>query len=150
MQECYYRLSLLDSVDAIVTPRAYLFTVARNIALQQMRRARIVRIETLTEIDAARIESDAPSPERIASGRQELARVRSLIAALPDRCRQIVEMRKIDGLSQKEIARRLGVSEAVVENEASRGLRAVLRQLTGHDAETPMNRSRDEPVRKRR
>lgn len=150
VQECYCRLSLLDSIDTISAPRAYLFMVARNVALQQMRRARIVRIEALTEIDTLHLASDAPSPERIASGRQELARVRALIAALPDRCRQIVEMRKIEGLSQKEIAQRLGVSERIVENEASRGLRAVLRQLIGQDPEAPSIGKRNEPGRKRR
>ncbi len=59
----------------------------------------------------------------------ELARVQRLIAALPERCRRIFEMRKIEGLPQREIARRMGVSEHVVENESVRGLRAILAAL---------------------
>lgn len=131
MQECYARFARLQSVAHIEEPRAYFRITARNIALRQLRRARIVRIDALTEIDAVTLPTDEPSPERITGGRLELAHVRDLIAALPQRCRRVVEMRRIEGLSQREIARQLGVTENVVENEAARGLRQVLRQLAG-------------------
>lgn len=133
IQEAYCRISGLDDVGHIANARAYLFQTARNIVLEQVRRAQIVRIETMTEMDNLSIVLDEPSPERIAAGRRELARVMGLIAALPERCRRVVELRKIEGLSQKEIARRLGVSEHVVENEATRGLRLVLKALTEAD-----------------
>jgi RNA polymerase sigma-70 factor (ECF subfamily) len=74
--------------------------------------------------------SDEPSPERIAAGRQELGRLQTALSALPDRARRIFLMRKVEGLTQKEIASALGVSEAVVENEASRSLRAILKLMT--------------------
>lgn len=134
LQEAYCRLAMLDDVDHIANPRAYLFQTARNIVLEQVRRARIVRIETVTEIDALSIEQDEPSPERIAAGRRELARVLALIAALPERCRRVVELRKIHGVPQREIARRLGVTENTVENESVRGLRLVLKALAETDA----------------
>jgi RNA polymerase sigma-70 factor (ECF subfamily) len=62
--------------------------------------------------------------------RHELARVQAALADLPERARRIFIMRRIDGLSQKEIAGELGISESVVENEASRSLRAILKVLT--------------------
>jgi RNA polymerase sigma factor (sigma-70 family) len=73
------------------------------------------------------LESRRPSASP--AGRRELARVQSLIAALPERCRRIFEMRKIEGLPQREIARRMGVTENMVENESVRGLRAILAAL---------------------
>jgi len=129
LQEAYCRLADLKDHERIVSPRAYFFQTARSIVLEQMRRARIVRIDAVTEIDALRIEWDEPSPERIAGARRELARVMEIVSALPDRARRIFEMRKIQGLSQRDIARTLGVSENVVENEAARGLKAVLAAL---------------------
>jgi len=129
IQEAYCRLADLDDPARIVSPRAYFFQTARSIVLEQMRRARIVRIEAVTEIDALRIEWDEPSPERIVGGREELNRVMQAVATLPDRCRRIFEMRRVLGLSQKDIAQRLGVTENVVENEAARGLKAVLKLL---------------------
>lgn len=129
IQEAYCRLADLGDPARIASPRAYFFQTARSIVLEQMRRARIVRIEAVTEIDALRIEWDEPSPERIVGGREELDRVMQAVAALPDRCRRIFEMRRVLGLSQKDIAQRLGVTENIVENEAARGLKAVLKRL---------------------
>lgn len=129
VQEAYCRLANLKEVERIESPRAYFFQTARSIVLEQMRRARIVRIDAVTELDALRIEWDEPSPERIAGGRKELERVMKIVATLPERSRRIFEMRRILGLSQREIAARLGVTENVVENEASRGLKALLAAL---------------------
>ena len=90
----------------------------------------ITRVTTTkAEIDALPAFSEVVSPERIAGARQELEQVRRLIAGLPDRCRRIVELRKIDGLSQRDIASRLGVSESIVENDAAKGLRLILQAL---------------------
>lgn len=133
IQETYCRLVALTQVDHIENPRAYFFQAARSVALEQIRRARVVRIETVSEMESLNLVLDDPSAERVVSGRRELERVRGLIAALPERCRRIIEMRKIDGVPQREIARRLGVTEHVVENESVRGLRAVLAAMTEHD-----------------
>jgi RNA polymerase sigma factor (sigma-70 family) len=133
IQEAYCRLSMLTDIGHIASSRAYFFQTARNIVLEQMRRARIVRLEAMTELQHASIIDDEPSPERIAGGRRELARVMDLIASLPDRCRTVIELRKIHGLSQREIARRLGVSENVVENDSVRGLRMILKALAEGD-----------------
>lgn len=137
MQECYCRLAQLPNVTHVTMPRAYLFTMARNLAQGQLKRARVVRIEAMTDAGDAEWESDLPSPERTAAARQELDRVQAALATLSERARRIFVMRKVEGLSQKEIADTLGVSEAVVENEASRSLRAVLKLLTEPLAERP-------------
>src|SRR5690606_41268261 len=80
-------IASLKDVSHIRSGRAYFFTAARNIVLMRLRRARIVRIESVTEIESLNIVGDEPSPERIAAGRRELERVRRLIEGLPDRCR---------------------------------------------------------------
>jgi RNA polymerase sigma factor (sigma-70 family) len=129
IQEAYAAMFAQGGLEHVVSPRAWFFAVARNIVLKQMRRDRIVRIEAVAEIDALGIVDYEPSAERAVSGRQELARVQRLIEALPERCRLIFQMRKIDGLSQKEIAARLRVSENIVEKEAAKGLRLVLQGL---------------------
>lgn len=133
MQECYCRLAQLPDVALVTLPRAYLFTMARNIVRRQRERARVVRIDPIVDTDFIEQETDPLTPERFAQARQELGRVQAALALLSDRARRIFIMRKVEGLSQKMIAQTLGVSETVVENEASRGLRAVLKLLT--DAE---------------
>lgn len=129
IQESYCRLSALKNVAHITNPRAYFFTVARNVVIDHLRRARVVRMETVAEIDNLNVPWDAPTPETIAGARQELERVSELIAHLPDRCRRIFVMRKIEGLSQREIAATLGVTETIVENDVVRGLRLILKAI---------------------
>jgi RNA polymerase sigma-70 factor (ECF subfamily) len=129
-------------VEHIDDPRRYFFRVARNIVLEQVRRERVVRIEAASGLAVLEQgEDEEYGPERIVAGRLALERVERLIDALPERSRKIVRMRKIEGLPQREIASRLGLSENVVENEVARGLRRVLDQLTeGERAEMPTRR----------
>jgi RNA polymerase sigma-70 factor (ECF subfamily) len=135
VQEAYCRLAALDSVAHIGNGRAYFFRTARNIAIERIRRSRIVRIDCVTEIDALNVVDDEPSPERVVAGRRQLHLVQGLIEGLPERCRQIFTLRRIHGLSQREVATRLGVTENVVEAQAMRGLRLVLRALSETSAQ---------------
>ena len=133
IQEAYCQIAKLDDVSHIRSGRAYLFTTARSVVLMRLRRARIVSIEAVTEIDALHILEDEPSPERIVAGRRELARVRRLIEGLPERWRKIIELRKIDGMSQREVAEKLGIPEHTVENEVRKGLKAILGAIADGD-----------------
>lgn len=133
MQEAFCDIAALDAFSHIANPKKYLFQVARNIVKGSLRRARIVRIEAIggaQELeDALGEECDALSPERIVAYRFWLARIDALVAMLPDRAIAVFRLRKLEGLSQREVADRLGVSEAIVENDLTRGLRAILRGL---------------------
>jgi RNA polymerase sigma factor (sigma-70 family) len=129
IQETYCRLSALSDIEQIDRPDAYFFSVARNLLANQMRRQRIVRIDLIAEIESLSLVDETPSPERQAIARMELERLERVIAALPDRCRRIFLMRKVEGISQREIAKRLGITESVVENDAVKGLRLILSAL---------------------
>jgi RNA polymerase sigma-70 factor (ECF subfamily) len=123
IQEAYCRLAMLDSVDHIDSPQAYFFSITRNLLVRRLKRQRVVPLETLAEIDA--YEDDRPSPERLAGGKMAYGKVLSLIAGLPDRCRKIVHLRKIDGWSQKQIAEHLGTTEKAVEKQIWLGVRLI-------------------------
>jgi RNA polymerase sigma-70 factor (ECF subfamily) len=130
VQEIYYRLLRLPSVDHIRDPRGFLFQMARNIVVDQMRRRAIVSIDTMHNIDEIGVFDTSPSPERVALARAELKWVLGLIASLPGRCRQVFKLRKIYGLSQAETARSLGITENVVEKETLRGLTLISDMVT--------------------
>lgn len=129
VQEAYCRLAGLASVDAIAKPGAYFFQMIRNQITENMRRERVVRIETVTELDALPVLSEEPGAERIFAARRELAEVLRLIDSLPERCRDVIRLRKIEGLSQKQIASRLGVTESIVENDVAKGMRLISNSL---------------------
>lgn len=129
IQDVYCRLLRLESVDHIEDPRAYLFRAARNVLLEQVRKSKIVSIMTVQNLDELGVADLGPSPESAASSRAELTRVLALIGELPERCRQVFELRKIHGLSQAETAKALRISENIVEKETAKGLMLILRHM---------------------
>lgn len=124
LQEAYCRVSMLASVDHIDSPHAYFFSIARNLLLRRLKRQQIVPFETIAEIEVYRDDA-AASPEEQADSHLAYEKVTALIAALPERCRRIVELRKIEGWSQREIAEHLGMTEKAVEKQIWVGVRAV-------------------------
>src|SRR5690606_7927027 len=103
----------------------------------QLRRSRVVSIVTvsgLADLERAMPE-DTISPERVLAGRRLLSRLEELIAGLPERGRRVIRLRKIEGLTQRENADQLGVSQPIVEEGLSRGLRRVIESMTEAERE---------------
>lgn len=126
VQETYAVLAALPAVGHIGSPRAYAFQTAQSLVLRHLRRARIVRIDAIGDIEALTTALDEPSPERQTSAREELRRVWILINKLPAKCREAFLLRKIEGLSQRQIAERMGISESTVEKHIGRALRTLM------------------------
>ncbi|MBY8826599.1 RNA polymerase sigma factor [Hephaestia mangrovi] len=135
IQDCYCRFSTLESVSHIERPRAYFISAARNFAGRRMQRARVVAIDAHAEMDLF-MDDRQPSPEQEAGGRLDYRRMLEFLAELPERCRRIVEMRKLEGWSQKEIAAQLGVTEKVVEKQVWLGVKAIQRAWAEADLAT--------------
>jgi RNA polymerase sigma factor (sigma-70 family) len=131
IQEAYSRLAALDSIAHIGSGRAYLFQTTRNIVLEQLRRSKIVRIDNVTDFADLSIVDETPPLDRIVGGARELQRVERLIDRLPFKCRRVFIMRRIHGVSQRDIARDLGISESAVEKQATRGLKLILKAMEG-------------------
>lgn len=123
VQETYARLLRAHERGAIESPRGLLFATARNAARDLFRRRAVARTFPITEIDHSRVFDDAPSVEEAVSRRQEADLLQAAIAALPPRCREILLLRKIENLSHREIAARLGIAEHTVEAQLTKGLR---------------------------
>lgn len=125
IQEAYARLWLID-FSRIDNGRAYLYTTVRNLLLEHARRARIVPMERLGEIEALRIPSEEPGPERRVGARQELERLERIVAQLPEQCRRAFQLQKFGGLSQREIAQEMNIAEKTVEKHLATALLRVL------------------------
>lgn len=127
IQEAYCSLAGLTSVDHIDRPDAYFFSTARNLLARKLRRAAVVPIATIAEIES--FDDDRPSPEREVAGKRDYDRVRALINRLPDPCRKVVEMRRLEERPQREIAQILGISEGMVEWHVHNGVKTVIRMM---------------------
>jgi RNA polymerase sigma-70 factor (ECF subfamily) len=68
---------------------------------------------------------DDISPERRLSAGQELKRLSAAIDRLPDRCREVVWLRRVEDLPQKVVALRMGISEKTVEKQIAKGARLI-------------------------
>jgi RNA polymerase sigma-70 factor (ECF subfamily) len=128
LQEAYARLWTAE-YSHITNGRSYLFAVIRNLLLEQARRARIVPMERLGEIDALLIPSEEPGPDRRANARQELERLEHVVDGLPEQCRRAFQLQKFQGLSQKEIALEMNIAEKTVEKHLAVALVRVLDAL---------------------
>jgi len=129
IQDAYCRLATLRNVDMIERPGAYFMQIVKNAWRDSLRHSRVVRMEAFTENAALIVEDETTGVEATVFAREELKYVEKLIGTLPERCRTIFTMKRVEGLSQREIARHLGVSENVVENDVQKALRVIQRGL---------------------
>ena len=133
-QEVYVRVYEAAGRSRPLAPKSFLFATARNLMADRIRRERVVRIEARGELDALNVLIDEISPERRASARQELGRLARAFDLLPTRCRDVMWLTKVESLSQREVASRLGVQEKAVEKQVSRGIRLLAAALFGDRA----------------
>lgn len=107
-------------------PRQYLFTTARNLLSRKLQHERVVPIEAVADLDALSLASDAPSPDRSVTARDDLRRLQVALDRLPPRERQAIIFGKIEGLSRSEVAARMGISEGAVAQYLVRGIRSLI------------------------
>lgn len=132
MQEAYVRLLAARRTGPIVAVKAFLFVTAKNLALNRLRDRERERTEVLTENAVGGVFDEAQDvPETIAR-REEIHVLLQAIHALPERCRQVVTLRKIYGYSQKEVAAQLGISENTVEVQTAIGVRKCIEFFRRH------------------
>ena len=129
VQETYAVLVGLPAVDHIRAPRAYAFQTALSVVLQHVRRSKLVRVDAVGDMAALSTPADEPSPESQVAARQDLLWMHELILGLPPRQREAFTLRKVEGLSQRQIAQRMGIAESTVEKHIGQALRVVMSAL---------------------
>ena len=130
-QEIYIRVYEGAARALPAASKAYLFTTARHLIIDRLRHERIVSIDYAQDSHSLNVLADEASPERRVSARQELIRLSAALDELSDACRDVVWLRRVEGLSQKEAAERLGMPEGTVESHLCRGMRALMKTVLG-------------------
>ncbi|HET7085499.1 MAG TPA: sigma-70 family RNA polymerase sigma factor [Rhizomicrobium sp.] len=121
-QEVYIRIYEAARYERPAPIKPYLLLTARNLMIDRLRRKNVVKIETLDEIGWQEISDNEPSPEQRVAARQELRRMQRTLDELPPRCREVIVLRRIHGLSQREVAARMGIREDTVESQIAKGM----------------------------
>ena len=133
VQETYFRLLKTKEKGPIRNTKGLLFAIARNAVRDFLRQKNNAEIVPMTENAPLSVLLDNESlPEQICR-REELTLLNDAINSLPQRCREVILLRKIKGLSQREIAELLGIAEHTVESLAAKGVRRCADYLRTHD-----------------
>jgi RNA polymerase sigma factor (sigma-70 family) len=129
VQDSYVKVLEARKRGKIESVKAYLFATARNATLALLRRRRIYSDTPVTDPLILCVSEDGTDVAEKLCTAQEIAILLDAIDALPGRCREIFILRKLQGVPQKEIARRLGLSEQTVQVQIGRGARKCARYL---------------------
>ena len=115
VQDAYLKVAEAASIFDIKQPLAYLFQVVRNLAIDRHRRFALEKSFFEGE-EEKREHVPAPSgtPEMIAISQQHLTLIAQALSELPERTRHVFELHRLGGLTQREIAAKIGVSTTLV------------------------------------
>lgn len=132
VQESYLRIWKSRAAQPIHSAKAFLFTVARHVALNLVDRQRSSPVSGVGDLAALPVLEDRPGVAEAAATNDKVRLLVQALATLPPRCREITVLRKLKGVSQKDVAARLGVAEKTVEEQVARGVKRCERFLRRH------------------
>ena len=122
IQEMYARIGSVEDLEAIRTPKRYALRVAHSILLNHIRRLHIVSITPTGSLEDLDVPSREADPEQTVAAREEMREVANAVRALPLLTRQVLLLRRLEELSQRETAHRLGIPEKAVEKHLARAV----------------------------
>lgn len=133
VHEAYAQLLQLAAWDHIANPAAYAVRTIRNLAMQRMRRSRIVSIRQFAGLEEFDYPDQSPDSFAVVAGRDELRRMMAAVESLPAACRRVVLLRKFEGMAPRDIAGQLGLSLSTVEKHLARGMVLLTRAMRDGD-----------------
>lgn len=138
--DAYVRVYPVVEKNQAEKPEAVLFTTARRLAFNRLKRRRIAPFAPEPPVEEL---STSPSPGVVQQvmARQELQQLEQAIARLPEGCRAVLLLRKIELLSHQQIATRLGIAVSTVEKQHARALRLLRASLARIEAPESDNES---------
>jgi RNA polymerase sigma factor (sigma-70 family) len=117
-------------------PEALLYVTARRLAINRLKRRSISPLAP----EGAALETHASGSPGVAQqvmARQELSMLEQAIAELPEGCRTVLLLRKVELLSHREIAERLGIAVSTVEKQHARALRLLRAAMPAETFQRP-------------
>jgi len=130
-QDVYVRVYEAARTQIPEKTKPFLLATARNLLIDRFRQERIIPIDVVEDLESVNSLVEEPEPDRVVMARQELRLLQIALDRLPKRCREAVIMRKIEGLSRREIALRMGITEDTVKRHLADGVCALAEILYG-------------------
>lgn len=126
-QDTYVRYTNYPEKNRIENHRAFIFRIAANLVTDYERKNRVrERFSGLEEVEIDSFpQGDNFQPEQLLSAQERLELMAHTVEGLPPRCRDVFVLRRVEGLSHAQIAKRLDISPRMVEKHLHKALVAL-------------------------
>jgi RNA polymerase sigma factor (sigma-70 family) len=128
--------------ERLRSPKAALFAIARNAALDEVRHQAVARTDAVAEMGQLPVLDETTDVVETVSARQELEFLADALRRLPTRGRQVITLAKIYGFTEKQVAEKLGISENTVRTHLVRGMERCTEYLRQHGVSRKEHESR--------
>jgi RNA polymerase sigma-70 factor (ECF subfamily) len=125
LQDIYVRVFESARKQLPESAKLFVFATARNLLIDRVRRARIIPIEAVSDLETVDVALHEEAPDRIVMARDELRRLQDAVDRLPPRCREAIMLKQVEGLTRREIAQRMGVGEETVKRHLTNAMLAL-------------------------
>lgn len=129
VQESYLRIWKAKARRPIVSARSFLFRIARNVALDGLRRNYISPIALVSDLEALQVADEKSDLGATLALREKAALLSDCLATLSPRSREVIILCKLQGLSHQDAGQRLGISDRTVDEHMLRGLKRLSEEL---------------------
>jgi RNA polymerase sigma factor (sigma-70 family) len=136
-QEAYLRAYITEQRESIEQPKAFLFQVARNLALTKLAKKSRQITDYIEEAGRSAGQETAAGSDLELEAQQCFGLYCEAVASLPEKCRQVFLLRKVHGLPHRDIAARLDLSISSVEKYLRQGILACSSHLKEHENAAP-------------
>jgi RNA polymerase sigma factor (sigma-70 family) len=150
VQEAYVRVCALPDGQAVDSPRALLFRIARNLAVDRARQRVSRATDDVADFEPLHVSSEEAEPDEQADLRRRFESFCAAVDSLPPLCRRVFVLRKVYQLSHAEIAQVLGLSHSTIEKHVAKGLVRCRDKLQGLGLLDGLDASPDERLPRRR
>ena len=122
VQEAYVRVCALPDGQVVQSPRALLFRIARNLAVDRARQKVSHATDDVADFEPLNVSSEEAEPDEQVDLRRRFESFCAAVDSLPPLCRRVFVLRKVYQLSHAEIAEVLGLSHSTIEKHVAKGL----------------------------
>ncbi|NHN37818.1 RNA polymerase sigma factor [Pseudomaricurvus alcaniphilus] len=129
LQETYLRATQASGARPVLAPKAYLYKIASNLAINYRARSDYRLTDAVEDLDSLGVLVNNISPEQELDGSKRFIELCQAVGALPEQCRRVFVLKKINGMSNLEIAEQLDISVSTVDKHIAKGLVMCLNHL---------------------
>jgi RNA polymerase sigma-70 factor (ECF subfamily) len=148
-QEAYLRAYIAEQRESVDQPKAFLFRIAKNLALTKLTRKSRQITDYIEEAASAVVIDTGTATDKEVEAQQSLGLYCEAVALLPEKCRQVFLLRKVHGLPHREIAERMRLSLSSVEKYLRQGILACQAHIETHEAPSTSNAARSSSSREK-